>query len=185
VTAVAATRKNRNSAVGPQSPPTTTAFRAARTPQLTGLKREMLLIQPGINAVESRIDDRNISGRPTKFAVAIIDASRRSRSATPFEKPANTIASSADATSTTSQPSTPPCTRTPRASATSSRIRAWRIAVMPARATCESTIARRDAGAARKRSTTWRSRSLIIAIPDHVPPKKAFMHTTPGVRNSM
>ena len=163
----------------------TTAFRAASTPQLTGLKREMALIQPGISAVASRIDERNINGRPTKFAVAIIDASRRSSSATPFEKPENTIASSADAAQTTSQPSRPPCTRTPSASPTSRRISAWRTAVMPARATCERTIARRDAGAARKRSTTWRSRSLIIAIPDHVPPKNAFMHTIPGVRNSM
>ena len=58
-------------------------------------------------------------------------------------------------------------------------------AVTPARTTWERMIASRDAGAARKRSITWRSRSEIIAIPDHEPPKKAFMQMIPGVRNSM
>jgi len=57
--------------------------------------------------------------------------------------------------------------------------------VIPARTTCESTIANREAGAARKRSITFRSTSVIIAIPDHIPPKKAFMQMIPGARNSM
>ena len=63
-------------------------------------------------------------------------------------------------------------------------IRAWIKAVSPERTTCESTIESRLAGVARKRETTLRSRSLIIAIPAQVPPKKAFMTTIPGVRNS-
>ena len=64
----------------PQSPPSTTACRAACTPQLTGLKRETA-DPAGHQRVAIRIEERNISGRPTKFAVAIIDASRRSSSA--------------------------------------------------------------------------------------------------------
>ena len=42
----------------------------------------------------------------------------------------------------------------------------------------------RLAGVARNRETTFRSRSVIIAIPAHVPPKNAFITTIPGVRNS-
>src|SRR4051794_15028574 len=61
-----------------------------------------------MSATETRIDERNISGRPTKFAVAIIDASLRTRSAIPLEKPAKTIASSAAAARTTIQPGKPP-----------------------------------------------------------------------------
>ena len=62
---------------------------------------------------------------------------------------------------------------------------AWMNAISPERTTCESTIESRLAGVARNRSTTCRSRSVIIAIPAHVPPKKAFMTTIPGRRNSM
>jgi hypothetical protein len=38
---------------------------------------------------------------------------------------------------------------------------------------------------ARNRSTTCQSRSVIVAIPAHVPPKKPFVTTIPGRRNSM
>ena len=55
---------------------------------------------------------------------------------------------------------------------------------MPARTTCERMIAKRDTGVARKRSITCRSRSVIIAIPDQLPPKNAFMQMIPGARNS-
>src|SRR5919201_647730 len=61
VTAVAASSSARKTAVGPQSPPTTTALRAACTPQLTGLNRERTSIQCGIRAVGIRIDEMNIS----------------------------------------------------------------------------------------------------------------------------
>jgi len=62
-------------------------------------------------------------------------------------------------------------------------INAWISAITPPRTTCEKTIANRDAGVARNRETTFRSRSVIIDIPDQVPPKNAFMTTIPGVRN--
>src|SRR5579885_3386124 len=90
VAAATATSKARYTKVGPQWPPTRTAFRIARAPQLTGLNFAIARIQPGISATVTRIDERNISGMPTKFAAAIIDASRRISSAIPCEKPANT-----------------------------------------------------------------------------------------------
>ena len=53
------------------------------------------------------------------------------------------------------------------------------------RTICDSTIESRDAGVARNRSTTLRSRSAIIDMPLHVAPKKAFMTTIAGARNVM
>ena len=85
----------------------------------------------------------------------------------------------------TSQPSTPVCTRTPSAKATTRMITAWIAAVSAERTICERTIAKRDAGAARKRSTTLWSRSLIIDMPLHVAPKNAFITTIAGARNVM
>jgi hypothetical protein len=149
------------------------------------LNRATDCIQPGITRCWIRIDERNINGSPTKLAAAIIVASRRTSSAIPCEMPANTIATSAPITSTTSQPAAPPCTRTPSASPTSRMISACTIAVSPARTTCERTIDRRLAGVARNRDTTLRSRSVIIDMPAQVPPKNAFMTTIPGNRNSM
>ncbi len=82
----------------------TIALRAAWTPQFTGLNRESCAIQFGICRCGIRIAERNINGRPTKFAAAIIDASLRTVSAIPCDRPAKVIARSAAAASTTSQP---------------------------------------------------------------------------------
>ena len=90
----------------------------------------------------------------------------------------------AAATSNTTTPGAPPCTRTPRARPTTRMTIAWMKAISPERTTCERTIESRLAGVARKRSTTWRSRSVIIAMPAHVPPKKAFMITIAVAMNS-
>ena len=60
---------------------------------------------------------------------------------------------------------------------------AWIAAVNAERTTCDSTIERRDAGVARNRSMTLRSRSAIIDIPLQVAPKKAFITTIAGARN--
>jgi hypothetical protein len=127
----------------------------------------------------------NMSGSPTKLAAAIIDASLRTSRAMPCERPANAIARRAAAPSTTSHPAMPPCTRTPSARPSDRSRSAWITAMIPARTTCERMIASLEAGAARKRSMTWRSRSLIVAMPDQLPPKKAFMQMIPGVRNWM
>ena len=54
-------------------------------------------------------------------AAAIIDASLRTVKAIPCERPAKVIARRAAAANTTSQPSTPPWMRTPRASPSRSR----------------------------------------------------------------
>jgi len=64
-------------------------------------------------------------------------------------------------------------------------IRPWIIAISPARTTCEAMSAKRLTGVARKRGITSRSRSLIIAMPLHVPPKNAFITTIAGARNVM
>src|SRR5260221_13754453 len=108
VTAVAPTSSSRYTPVEPQWPPVRIALREASTPQLTGLKRDAIRIQCGIDFVGMRIAEMNISGRPTKFAVAIIDASLRTSNATPCEKPANAAARRNVAANTTSQPRKPP-----------------------------------------------------------------------------
>ena len=56
---------------------------------------------------------------------------------------------------------------------------------MADRTICDSTIESRDAGVARKRSTTLWSRSAIIDMPLQVAPKKAFITTIAGARNVM
>ena len=64
-------------------------------------------------------------------------------------------------------------------------ISAWIVAISAARMTCEATSANRLTGVARKRGITSRSRSEIIAMPLHVPPKNAFITTIAGARNVM
>ncbi len=54
---------------------------------------------------------------------------------------------------------------------------------MADRTTSDSTIESREAGVARKRSTTFRSRSPIIDMPLQVAPKNEFMTTIAGARN--
>ena len=133
--------------VAPQSPPATTAFRAACTPQFTGLKRESCSIQCGI--CRRRDQDRReehqrqadeVRGRDHRRLACGRAARSRARARRRPSRAAR------DAAKTTSQPSAPPCTRTPSASPTSSRISAWSTAMMPARTTCERMIAKRDAG---------------------------------------
>ncbi len=75
--------------------------------------------------------------------------------------------------------------RTPSATDTSRITTAWIAAVSAERTICDSTIEKREAGVARKRSTTLWSRSLIIDIPLQVAPKNAFMTTIAGARNVM
>ena len=94
-----------------------------------------------------------------KFATAIIVASRRVRSAIACDTPANELLTRIAARMITTQPAAPVCTRTPSASETSRMITAWIAAVSAERTICESTIANREAGVARKRSTILWSRS--------------------------
>ena len=120
-----------------------------------------------------------------KFAIAIIVASRRVSRAIACEIPAKALLTRIAATITTIQPSAPLCTWTPSASATIRMISAWIAAVSAERTICESTIESREAGVARKRSTTFRSRSAIIDMPLQVAPKNAFITTIAGARNVM
>ena len=61
----------------------------------------------------------------------------------------------------------------------------WMTAISAERTICETTREIRLTGVARKRGSTSRSRSLIIAIPLQVAPKKEFMITIAGARNVM
>ena len=99
--------------------------------------------------------------------------------------PANALFISIAASSTTAQPAAPACTRTPSSSATSRMMIPWISAVSAERTIWETTSDTRLTGVARKRGITSRSRSLTIAIPLQVAPKKAFMITIAGARNSM
>jgi hypothetical protein len=56
--------------------PGRTTSREARTPQSTGLKRAVSCIQCGICVRAIIVVERKSSGRPMKFATAIIVASR-------------------------------------------------------------------------------------------------------------
>ena len=120
-----------------------------------------------------------------KFATAIIVESRRVRSAIACEIPAKALFTSIATARMTSQPSTPVRMCTPSAIETRRMISAWIADVKAERTTCDSTIESLDAGVARNRSTTLRSRSAIIDMPLQVAPKKAFMTTIAGARNVM
>ncbi len=120
-----------------------------------------------------------------KFATAIIVASRRVSRAIACEIPANALLTSTAATMIVSQPRMPVWTRTPSASATTRITIAWIAAVRAERTIWERIRENREAGVARKRSTTLWSRSAIIDMPLHVAPKNAFMTTIAGARNVM
>jgi hypothetical protein len=185
VAAVSASRKSRCQPTTDHEVPGSTTSRAARTPQSTGLYSATLCIQPGICAFAFIVVERKSSGRPMKFATAIIVASRRVSSAIAWEIPAKALFTRIAARMITPQPSIPVWMCTPSAYETTRMITAWIAAVIAERTICESTIERRDAGVARNRSTTLWSRSAIIDMPLHVAPKNAFITTIAGARNVM
>ncbi len=185
VTAESPSSRRRYPATELQAVPGRTTSRAARTPQSTGLNFATVCIQSGICLSAIIVDERKRSGRPMKFATAIIVASRRVSNAIACETPANALLTRTAARMIVSQPSAPVCTRTPRPYETSRITTAWIAAVSAERTICESTSENREAGVARKRSITLWSRSAIIDMPLHVAPKNAFMTTIAGARNVM
>ena len=120
-----------------------------------------------------------------KFATAIIVASRRVSSAIACEIPANALLTRIAARMITSQPSDAGVDAHAERERDEQDDSAWIAAVNAERTICESTSENRDAGVARKRSTTLWSRSLIIDMPLQVAPKNAFMTTIAGARNVM
>ena len=103
----------------------------------------------------------------------------------PFEKPAKTLARRNAAANTTMPAEHAAVHAHAEHVADDSRMIAWIIAVTPG-----ADDLREDDREPRRRRREEAVDHVavevgIIAIPDHEPPKKAFMQTIPGVRNSM
>ena len=128
--------------------------------------------------------ERNVSGSTRRLTAPISVSSLRASRAMAIDRPPIAQASRIELPIMVATPATPPGRLAPTARPSATMIRDWMSTTTASWPKGPAISDDRRAGETRKRSSTPRSRSLMIPIPLQPAVKSAVMTTMPGTRKS-